>query len=93
MVQGAILRAKAPMRTHASAAEARATRSKRKSGPTCSTSKVRSAARQGDGVNPERRSSGVNFTLFKGVNSENELDGIEGRIASFANEYGMAWPM
>ena len=48
-----------------------------------------SAARQGDNVNPERRSSGSQFYLVQGRQfSENELDGIEGRIASFANEYG-----
>ncbi|MEC8336424.1 MAG: peptidylprolyl isomerase [Bacteroidota bacterium] len=48
-----------------------------------------SAARQGDNVNPERSSSGSQFYLVQGRQfSENELDGIEGRIASFANEYG-----
>jgi peptidyl-prolyl cis-trans isomerase B (cyclophilin B) len=48
-----------------------------------------SAARQGDNVNPERRSSGSQFYLVQGRQfSENELSGIEGRIASFAQEYG-----
>ena len=48
-----------------------------------------SAARQGDNVNPERRSSGSQFYLVQGRQfSENELSGIEGRIAAFANEYG-----
>jgi cyclophilin family peptidyl-prolyl cis-trans isomerase len=47
------------------------------------------AARQGDNVNPERRSSGSQFYLVQGRQfSENELSGIEGRIASFAQEYG-----
>lgn len=48
-----------------------------------------SAARQGDNVNPERRSSGSQFYLVQGRQfSENELSGIEGRIANFAQEYG-----
>lgn len=48
-----------------------------------------SAARQGDNVNPERRSSGSQFYLVQGRPfSDNEMDGIEGRIASFAQEYG-----
>lgn len=48
-----------------------------------------SAARQGDNVNPERRSSGSQFYLVQGRPfSEVEMSGIEGRIATFANEYG-----
>lgn len=48
-----------------------------------------SAARQGDNVNPERRSSGSQFYLVQGrLFSDNEMDGIEGRIADFALEYG-----
>lgn len=47
------------------------------------------AARQGDNVNPERRSSGSQFYLVQGRPfSDNEMDGIEGRIANFALEYG-----
>ena len=47
------------------------------------------AARQGDSVNPEKRSSGSQFYLVQGRQfSANELDGIEGRIAAFAQEYG-----
>ena len=47
------------------------------------------AARQGDNVNPERRSSGSQFYLVQGRQfSDNELAGIEGRIANFALEYG-----
>lgn len=47
------------------------------------------AARQGDNVNPERKSSGSQFYLVQGRPfSDNELMGIEGRIASFAMEYG-----
>jgi len=48
-----------------------------------------SAARQGDNVNPERRSSGSQFYLVQGRPfSDNEMSGIEGRIAGFANDYG-----
>lgn len=48
-----------------------------------------SAARQGDNVNPERRSSGSQFYLVQGRPfSDTEMDGIEGRIANFALEYG-----
>ena len=47
-----------------------------------------SAARQGDNVNPERRSSGSQFYLVQGRPfSDNEMSGIEGRIAGFANDY------
>ena len=47
------------------------------------------AARQGDNVNPERRSSGSQFYLVQGRQfSDNELAGIEGRIAAFSQEYG-----
>ena len=47
------------------------------------------AARQGDNVNPERRSSGSQFYIVQGRPfGANELDGIEGRIANFAQEYG-----
>ncbi len=48
-----------------------------------------SAARQGDNVNPERRSSGSQFYLVQGRPfSDNEMSGIEGRIANFSTEYG-----
>ena len=48
-----------------------------------------SAARQGDNVNPERRSSGSQFYLVQGRPfSDNEMSGIEGRIANFSMEYG-----
>ena len=48
-----------------------------------------SAARQGDNVNPKRRSSGSQFYLVQGRPfSDNEMSGIEGRIASFSQEYG-----
>ena len=47
------------------------------------------AARQGDNINPEKRSSGSQFYLVQGRPfSEVEMSGIEGRIANFANEYG-----
>ena len=47
------------------------------------------AARQGDNVNPERRSSGSQFYLVQGRPfSDNEMSGIEGRIANFSTEYG-----
>ena len=47
------------------------------------------AARQGDNMNPERKSSGSQFYLVQGRPfSDNELAGIEGRIANFAMEYG-----
>jgi len=47
------------------------------------------AARQGDNLNPEKRSSGSQFYLVQGRPfSEVEMSGIEGRIANFANEYG-----
>ena len=48
-----------------------------------------SAARQGDNVNPQRNSSGSQFYIVQGRPfSDNELEGIEGRINAFANEYG-----
>ena len=48
-----------------------------------------SAARQGDNVNPERRSSGSQFYLVQGRPfSDSEMSGIEGRIANFSTEYG-----
>ena len=47
------------------------------------------AARQGDNVNPQRRSSGSQFYIVQGRPfGETELEGIENRIANFAQEYG-----
>lgn len=47
-----------------------------------------SAARQGDNVNPTRRSSGSQFYLVQGRPfSDSEMSGIEGRIANSTVEY------
>lgn len=47
------------------------------------------AARQGDNVNPLRKSSGSQFYIVQGRTfTDAEMSGVEGRIAAFAETYG-----